>query len=47
MNEWCGGLNGFATKRWKLGFGYGNVDLERFGTRGRTNILLGRLQWIY
>jgi phosphate-selective porin len=47
MNEWYGGLNWFATKRWKLGFGYGNVDLDRFGTRGRTNIFLGRLQWIH
>jgi hypothetical protein len=48
MNEWYGGgSNWFATKRWKLGFGHGNVDLDRFGVRGRTNIFLGRLQWIH
>jgi phosphate-selective porin len=47
MNEWYGGFNWFATKRWKLGFGYGNVDLDRFGVRGRTNIFLWRLQWIH
>ena len=47
MNEWYGGLNWYATARWKLGFGYGNVDLERFGVRGRTNIFLWRLQWIH
>ena len=47
MNEWYGGINWFATRRWKLGFGYGNVDLDRFGVRGRTNIFLGRLQWIH
>ena len=47
MNEWYGGLNWFATRRWKLGLGYGNVDLERYGMRGRTNIYLARLQWIH
>jgi phosphate-selective porin len=47
MNEWYTGVNWFATKRWKLGFGYGNVDLDRFGLRGRTNIFLWRLQWIH
>ncbi len=47
MNEWYGGLNWFATRRWKLGLGYGNVDLARFGTRGRTQIFLARLQWIH
>ncbi|HTO86851.1 MAG TPA: porin, partial [Thermoanaerobaculia bacterium] len=47
MNEWYGGLNWYATARWKLGFGYGNVDLERYGVRGRTNIFLFRLQWIH
>ena len=31
----------------KLGFGYGNVDLDRFGVRGRTNIFLWRLQWVH
>jgi hypothetical protein len=40
-------VNWFATKRWKLGFGYGNVDLDRSGLRGRTNIFLWRLQWIH
>jgi hypothetical protein len=47
MNECYTALNWFATRRWKLGFGYGNVDLDRFGTRGRTNIFLWRLQWIH
>ena len=47
MNEWYGGLNWFATRRWKLGCGYGNVVLDRFGVRSRTSIFLGRLQWIH
>ena len=47
MNELYTGVNWFMTKRWKAGFGYGNVDLDRLGIRGRTNIFLWRLQWIH
>jgi len=47
LNKSYFGVNWWATKRWKAGFGYGNADLDRFDTSGRTQIFLWRLQWIY
>jgi len=41
------GLNWWATRRWKLGFDYGYIDLNRVGTRGTTNAFHTRFQWIY
>lgn len=41
------GLNWWATRRWKLGVGWGRTWLDRFGTTGVTDSLLTRLQWIY
>jgi PAS domain S-box-containing protein len=48
LDKWFAGIHGFATRRWKIGFGYGNADLDRFDIRdGRTHIDLTRLQWIF
>ena len=41
------GANWWATTRWKFGFAYGNVRLDRDGLRGHTNTFLTRAQWIY
>ena len=41
------GLNWWATRRWKLGFGWGHTWLDRFGTTGVTDSFQTRLQWIY
>lgn len=46
MNKWYAGLNWWATNRWKLSVGFGDVELDRFGTRGNTDQWLFRLQWI-
>jgi phosphate-selective porin len=48
LDKWYGGINWFATRRWKFGFGYGNADLDRSNiSDGRTNIFLTRIQWIF
>jgi len=41
------GVNWWATRKWKAGFGWGRTKLERFGTIGVTDSYLTRLQWIY
>ncbi|MCW5558706.1 MAG: hypothetical protein KIT22_12870 [Verrucomicrobiae bacterium] len=41
------GVNWWATRRWKLGFGWGHTWLDRFGTTGNTDSFLARIQWIY
>lgn len=41
------GANWWATTRWKLGILAGRVWLDRFGTTGRTDTLLTRMQWVY
>jgi phosphate-selective porin OprO and OprP len=41
------GLNWWATRQWKLGFGWGRTWLDRFGATGVTNSFLARLQWIH
>jgi phosphate-selective porin OprO and OprP len=41
------GINWWATRRWKVGFGWGHTWLDRFGTTGVTDSYLTRLQWIY
>jgi len=41
------GLNWWATRRWKLGFGWGHTWLDRFATTGVTDSVQLRLQWIY
>ena len=47
LDKWYAGINWWATSRWKAGFGYGNAELERFDTSGRTQIFFWRLQWIH
>lgn len=46
MRKWYVGLNWWATKRWKISVGYGNIALDRFGMIGKTNQVLIRFQWI-
>jgi len=47
MDGWWAGVNWWATRRWKASVGYGDIDLDRFGTTGNTKTMLYRLQWIY
>jgi phosphate-selective porin OprO/OprP len=41
------GLNWWATRRWKVGFGWGHTWLDRFGQTGVTDSFQTRIQWIY
>ena len=41
------GLNWWATRRWKVGAGWGHTWLDRFGQTGVTDSFQMRLQWIY
>lgn len=41
------GINWWATRRWKVGFGWGHTWLDRFGTTGNTDSFQTRIQWIY
>ena len=41
------GVNWWATTRWKAGILWGHVWLDRFGTTGRTQSVLTRVQWVY
>ena len=41
------GINWWATRRWKAGFGWGHTWLDRFGKTGVTDSFQTRLQWIY
>lgn len=41
------GVNWWATRRWKLGFGWGHTWLDRFETTGVTDSFQTRVQWIY
>ena len=41
------GLNWWATRRWKMGLGWGRIWLDRFGIAGLTDSFHARLQWIY
>jgi phosphate-selective porin OprO and OprP len=40
-------MNWWATRRWKLGAGWGHTWLDRFGTAGVTDSLQLRWQWVY
>ena len=46
MEKWYVGLNWWATRRWKMSVGYGDIELDRFGAVGITKQALFRLQWI-
>ena len=41
------GINWWATRRWKVGFGWGHTWLDRYDKTGVTDMFLTRLQWIY
>jgi phosphate-selective porin len=47
MDGWWAGVNWWATRRLKMSVGYGDIDLDRFGTEGNTKTVLSRVQWIY
>jgi phosphate-selective porin OprO and OprP len=41
------GLNWWATRRWKVGVGWGHTWLDRFGKTGETDSFQVRFQWIF
>jgi phosphate-selective porin len=41
------GLNWWATRRWKIGFDYGLINLDRMGISGVTHAFHTRFQWAY
>ena len=41
------GVNWWATRRWKFGFGWGHTWLDRFAMTGVTDSFQTRFQWIY
>jgi phosphate-selective porin OprO/OprP len=41
------GVNWWATRRWKLGLGWGHTVLDRFDATGTTDSLQLRVQWVY
>jgi phosphate-selective porin OprO/OprP len=47
LDKWFFGADWWATHHFKLGVGYGLAYLDRFGTRGRTDIWTFRLQAVY
>ena len=46
MKKWYAGVNWWATRRWKMSVGYGDIELDRFAMIGTTKQVLFRLQWI-
>ncbi len=47
LSKWHFGVNWWASAQWKIGLSYGLADLDKAGTRGRTDMLLFRFQWLY
>jgi phosphate-selective porin len=47
LATWYAGANWWASRQWKIGVGYGLAELDRFGTTGRTQRMLTRVQWVY
>jgi hypothetical protein len=41
------GINWWATRRWRVGFDYGLINLDRGGFNGRTYAFHTRFQWVY
>jgi phosphate-selective porin len=41
------GVNWWATRRWKVGFDYGRITLNRNGLDGVTHAFHTRFQWVY
>ena len=46
FRKWMVGVNWWMDRHWKTSISYGDVDLDRFDTHGRTKMLLLRLQWL-
>ncbi len=46
FRKWMVGANWWMDRHWKTSISYGDVDLNRFDTHGRTKMLLLRLQWL-
>lgn len=47
LDKWHFGVNWWASRQWKAGVSYGHADLDKVGLRGRTDMVLFRLQWFY
>jgi phosphate-selective porin OprO/OprP len=47
LSKWHFGVNWWASAQWKFGLSYGIADLDKGGTRGRTDMLLFRFQWVF
>jgi phosphate-selective porin OprO and OprP len=47
LDRWGLGANLWASTQWKIGISYGDADLDKYGTRGNTKMLLVRLLWMY
>ena len=47
LDRWGLGVNLWASTQWKIGISYGDADLDKYGTRGDTRMLLVRLLWMY
>ena len=41
------GTNWWATRRWKIGFDYGVINLDRDGLNGLTHAFHTRFQWAF
>jgi phosphate-selective porin OprO/OprP len=41
------GINWWATRRWKVGFDYGRINLDRDGLIGITHAFHTRFQWAF
>jgi hypothetical protein len=47
FDRWTAGINWWATRRWKIGFDYGHINLDRVGIDGVTHAFHTRFQWAY
>ena len=47
LDKWSFGANWWLSPQWKLGLSYGDAELDKYGRRGNTRMLLTRLQWMY
>jgi phosphate-selective porin OprO/OprP len=46
LSKWHFGVNWWASAQWKFGLSYGLANLDKLGTRGKTDMLLFRFQWL-
>jgi phosphate-selective porin len=47
LKKWYAGANWWASRQWKLGLGYGNANLDKANTSGRTQMIHTRVQWMW